>query len=59
MGIFLWWLGFDGFLFWLVSEDKGEGTACKGLVRSACSGDLGHWGSDQDTALGLTEGVLE
>lgn len=41
MGIFFnGWLCFDGFLFWLVSEDNREDTACKVLVRSACSGTL-------------------
>lgn len=34
------WLAFYGFLFWLVCEDNGEDTACKGLVRNACSGTL-------------------
>lgn len=60
VGVFLGagWLGFDGFLFWLVSEDNGEDTACKGSVRSACSG-CSHCGSDQDTTPRLTEGVFE
>ena len=35
----VWWFGF---FFWFVSEgDDGE-TACNGLVRSSCSGYLGH-----------------